>query len=168
MHREPFSPSDEPSRTSHGRTERIGPAPDRSARGDGMVDVPIEATETMPHVPVQPGPAGSAGTEEINLPFGMALLIVSHGPNIGARFLLDRDVVVAGRHPVSEIFLADVTVSRTHVEFRRDDAVFTLVDAGSLNGTYVNRERVPMAELRAGDEIQIGKFRLTFVISETR
>jgi pSer/pThr/pTyr-binding forkhead associated (FHA) protein len=167
MHRESFSSPDEPAR----RPSRGGVDPGAEHReqtnGDGVVDVPIEATATMPHVPAQSGPSGSTGVAEISLPYGMALLVVSHGPNIGARFLLDRDLILAGRHPDSDIFLDDVTVSRTHAEFRRAGGAFTLVDAGSLNGTYVNRERVPQAPLRAGDEIQIGKFRLTFMISET-
>ena len=121
----------------------------------------------MPHVPVQSDTAtGSGRSDAMSLPRGMALLVVRHGPNMGARFLLDRDLIVAGRHPDSDIFLDDVTVSRSHAEFRRSGATFALVDTGSLNGTYVNRERVPAAELRNGDEVQIGKFRLTFVISE--
>jgi pSer/pThr/pTyr-binding forkhead associated (FHA) protein len=138
----------------------------RDMPGDGVVDVPIEATETMPHVPTQSETAGGAAGGAVSLPYGMALLVVSHGPNIGARFLLDRDLIVAGRHPDSDIFLDDVTVSRSHAEFRRLDDRFVLADTGSLNGTYVNRERVPQAELRNGDEIQIGKFRLTFIESQ--
>ena len=143
------------------------PTPGRSAR-DGLVDVPIEATATMPHVPVQPDrTTGAAGADVLSLPLGMALLVISHGPNRGARFLLDRDLVVAGRHPDSDVFLDDVTVSRAHAEFHREPTgAFTIVDTGSLNGTYVNRERVPRAALRSGDEVQIGKFRLTFVVAE--
>jgi hypothetical protein len=178
MHREQF-PGSGPSTYSSGSSASgrsssasfssgpFGQPPGRPA-GDGSVDVPIEATETMPHVPVQPGrAAGPAGADVVSLPLGMALLVVSHGPNRGARFLLDREVIVAGRHPDSDVFLDDVTVSRAHAEFRRGpDGRFTIVDTGSLNGTYVNRERVPMADLRSGDEIQIGKFRLTFMVAE--
>ena len=97
------------------------------------------------------------------LPTGSALLVVKRGPNAGSRFLLDRDTTSAGRHPDSDIFLDDVTVSRRHAEFRRDGAEFVVVDVGSLNGTYVNRERVEAATLSNGDEVQIGKFRLVFV-----
>jgi hypothetical protein len=94
---------------------------------------------------------------------GTALLVVKRGPNAGSRFLLDRDTTTAGRHPESDIFLDDVTVSRRHAEFRRSGGRFRVVDAGSLNGTYVNRERVDSAELTGGDEVQIGKFRLVLL-----
>jgi pSer/pThr/pTyr-binding forkhead associated (FHA) protein len=98
------------------------------------------------------------------LPAGSALLVVKRGPNAGSRFLLDREVTTAGRHPDSDIFLDDVTVSRRHVEFRREGSVFTVRDVGSLNGTYVNRERIDSAALTGGDEVQIGKFRLVFLL----
>jgi pSer/pThr/pTyr-binding forkhead associated (FHA) protein len=91
------------------------------------------------------------------LPPGMALLVVRRGPNAGARFLLDHDVTTSGRH------LDDVTVSRRHAEFHREGATFTVRDVGSLNGTYVNRERVESATLNNGDEVQIGKFRLVYI-----
>jgi len=100
------------------------------------------------------------------LPAGSALLIAHSGPNHGARFLLDQDVTTAGRHPEADIFLDDVTVSRKHVEFRRTANGFSLVDAGSLNGTYVNNDRVDSLALRTGNEVQIGKFRLTYYASE--
>src|SRR3954470_8600122 len=76
------------------------------------------------------------------LPPGSALLVVQRGPSAGSRFLLDTEVVAAGRHPESEIFLDDVTVSRRHAEFRRTEEGFTVADVGSLNGTYVNRDRI--------------------------
>jgi hypothetical protein len=93
---------------------------------------------------------------------GTALLVVSRGPNAGSRFLLDADVVTVGRHPESDIFLDDITVSRRHAEFRRGEGGFTVDDVGSLNGTYVNRDRVDHAPLAGGDEVQIGKYRLVF------
>ena len=102
------------------------------------------------------------------LPHGSALLVAHSGPNAGARFLLDSDVTTAGRHPDADIFLDDVTVSRRHVEFRRTDRSFEVVDTGSLNGTYVNHDRVDAVELRSGNEVQIGKFRLTFYLSPAR
>ena len=98
-----------------------------------------------------------------NLPEGAALLVVKRGPNAGARFLLDQDTTTAGRHPEADIFLDDVTVSRRHAEFRRNEGSFEVVDVGSLNGTYVNREPRNSQTLAAGDEIQIGKFRLVFI-----
>lgn len=96
------------------------------------------------------------------LPPGSALLIMQRGPSAGARFLLDADRVNAGRSPDSDIFLDDVTVSRRHAVFVRELDNFTVRDLGSLNGTYVNRERIDTATLRAGDEVQVGKFRMTF------
>ena len=97
---------------------------------------------------------------------GQALLVVQRGPNAGSKFLIDKDVTTTGRHPESDIFLDDVTVSRRHAEFRRKDARFFIHDSGSLNGTYVNRQRVEEAELANGDELQIGKFKLTFFAGE--
>jgi pSer/pThr/pTyr-binding forkhead associated (FHA) protein len=99
------------------------------------------------------------------LPPGSALLVVRRGPNAGSRFLLDKDVVTAGRHPESDIFLDDVTVSRRHAEFRRtpDGRGYGIRDVGSLNGTYLNRERIDSSHLANGDEVQIGKFRLVFL-----
>jgi pSer/pThr/pTyr-binding forkhead associated (FHA) protein len=97
------------------------------------------------------------------LPAGSALLVVKRGPNAGSRFLLDQPVTSAGRHPDSDIFLDDVTVSRRHAEFRLETGDFQVVDVGSLNGTYVNREPVDSAVLANGDEVQIGKFRLVFL-----
>ena len=96
------------------------------------------------------------------LPPGHALLVVQRGPGAGSRFLLDADDVNAGRHPDSDIFLDDVTVSRRHAEFHREGEVFTVADAGSLNGTYVNRDRIDRVQLNDGDEVQIGKYRLVF------
>jgi len=100
------------------------------------------------------------------LPEGSALLLVMRGPNAGSRFRLDGDLTTAGRHPDSDIFLDDVTVSRRHAEFYRRGALFTVRDVGSLNGTYVNRERIEEAELTGGDEVQIGKFRLLFLTGQ--
>ena len=97
------------------------------------------------------------------LPPGSALLVVKRGPNAGSRFLLDSELTTAGRHPDSDIFLDDVTVSRRHAEFRLESGEFQVVDVGSLNGTYVNREPVDSAVLANGDEVQIGKFRLVFL-----
>ena len=98
-----------------------------------------------------------------SLPPGMALLVVRRGPNAGARFLLDHDVTTSGRHPDSDIFLDDVTVSRKHAEFiRKPGGVFVVRDVGSLNGTYVQRDRIDEAVLRDGDEVQIGKYRMVF------
>ena len=96
------------------------------------------------------------------LPSGSALLVVKHGAEAGARFLLDKATTTAGRHPNADIFLDDVTVSRRHAEFLRVGTSFQVRDLGSLNGTYKGGERVDIAALNDGDEVQIGKFRLTF------
>jgi pSer/pThr/pTyr-binding forkhead associated (FHA) protein len=101
------------------------------------------------------------------LPRGSALLVVKHGPNARSRFLLHHPITSAGRHPGAEIFLDDVTVSCRHAEFRLENGKFRVVDVGSLNGTYVNREPVDAAELASGDEIQIGKFRVVFFTAPT-
>ena len=93
---------------------------------------------------------------------GTALLLVLRGPNAGARFLLDAPLTTVGRHPDSDIFLDDVTVSRKHAQFEQEGDAFLVRDVGSLNGTYVNRERIERIPLRTGDEVQIGKFRLVF------
>jgi hypothetical protein len=97
------------------------------------------------------------------LPPNAALLVVKRGPNTGSRFLLDSDLTVVGRRPDSDIFLDDVTVSRRHAEFYRHGSRFVVRDVGSLNGTYVNRDRIEEVALNGGDEVQIGKFRLVFL-----
>lgn len=122
-------------------------------RADFLNEVDAQRTEQTGEQPV--------GVE--GLPPGAALLVVKRGPNAGSRFLLDQPTTSAGRHPDSDIFLDDVTVSRRHAEFRQDDDTFQVVDVGSLNGTYVNREPVDSSELQNGDEVQIGKFRLVFL-----
>jgi hypothetical protein len=94
---------------------------------------------------------------------GRGVLIVKRGPNAGSKFFLDGEATTIGRHPDSDIFLDDITVSRRHAEVRRGNEGFLLHDVGSLNGTYVNRERVEETGLRSGDEIQIGKFKLVFL-----
>jgi pSer/pThr/pTyr-binding forkhead associated (FHA) protein len=99
------------------------------------------------------------------LPSGSALLIVRRGPNVGARFLLDADSTVAGRHPDADIFLDDVTVSRRHADFTRVGTAFQVKDLGSLNGTYFDGVRIESALLSDGAEVQVGKFRLTFYAS---
>ncbi len=93
---------------------------------------------------------------------GQALLLVKRGQNAGSTFLIEADVTSIGRNPSSDVFLDDITVSRRHAELVREGGRFTLRDLGSLNGTYVNRERVDSVQLASGDEVQIGKFKLAF------
>lgn len=101
------------------------------------------------------------------LPAGNAMLIVTRGPDVGARHLLNKPTVSVGRSTKSDIFLDDITVSRHHADFVLVDGAITLVDKGSLNGSYVNRTLVDNSVvLRPGDEVQIGKFRMLFFVSE--
>lgn len=117
---------------------------------------------TTDHVAVDVGGTGLSidrsafGTHE-------GLFIVLHGPKAGARYALDSDVVTVGRHPNSVIFLDDISVSRRHAEVRRVDSRYLVRDVGSLNGTYVERNRVDEHELVDGEELQIGRFKLVFV-----
>ena len=110
---------------------------------------------------------GEPGEDELAVglpdPADTGLLVVKHGPNAGARFVLDTPVTTVGRHPESGIFLDDITVSRRHAEFVHDDDGYHVVDVGSLNGTYVNHERIERAHLASGDEVQVGKFKLVFL-----
>ena len=99
---------------------------------------------------------------------GTALLISTRGAVSGSRYLLDEDEVTVGRDPHADILLDDSTVSRHHAVFRRTNGAFEVIDAGSLNGTYVNRQRVDKASLKNGDEIMIGKFRLVFFVNTPR
>jgi pSer/pThr/pTyr-binding forkhead associated (FHA) protein len=124
------------------------------------------AVTTITLAPVEA--AGEVGEEEVtvsvgDVPQGVGLLVVKRGPNAGSRFALSAGQTTIGRHPDSDIFLDDVTVSRRHAEINNNDASFTVTDVGSLNGTYLNRERIERAELHSGDEVQIGKFRLVFL-----
>jgi pSer/pThr/pTyr-binding forkhead associated (FHA) protein len=112
----------------------------------------------------KPGEQTLTGLEALRP--GTALLVVKRGPNAGSRFQLDKSVVSAGRHPQSDIFLDDVTVSRRHADFRQVGGGFEVSDVGSLNGTYVNREPVETSALTNGDEVQIGKFRLVFLTAD--
>lgn len=128
---------------------------------------PVERTMSLDaQLPIdEPGPHRLSGQDQTAvdaLDEGSALLIVQHGPNQGARFLLDVDVTTAGRSVSGDIFLDDVTVSREHVQFLRHGTTFSVKDSGSLNGTYVNRKAVTEVQLNAGDEVQIGKYRMTF------
>jgi hypothetical protein len=127
----------------------------------------ISTTGSVPDVDSPFSPEAHQGAVDALTP-GSALLVVKRGPNAGSRFLLDQDVTTAGRHPDSDIFLDDVTVSRRHAEFRREGSGYTVHDVGSLNGTYVNREPIDAAPLSGGDEVQIGKFRLVYLTAAVR
>jgi pSer/pThr/pTyr-binding forkhead associated (FHA) protein len=94
---------------------------------------------------------------------GDAMLVVTRGNNHGATYLLDADVIRAGRNSDSDVFLDDVTVSRRHAEFHRRENHYELHDKGSLNGTYVNGDRIDSVVLKSNDEVQIGAFKLLFL-----
>lgn len=124
------------------------------------------AMATITFSPVEA--AGDVADEDVtvavnDVPTGVGLLVVKRGPNAGSRFTLGTGKTTIGRHPESDIFLDDVTVSRRHAEVHHDGAAFTVNDVGSLNGTYLNRERIEQGTLHSGDELQIGKFRLVFL-----
>ncbi len=129
------------------------------------------ADSAAPSSQLHDAATGSIETSEVDvvvgtvpeLPAGTALLAVVRGPNAGSRYLLDRDSTTIGRHPDSHVFLDDVTVSRHHARVDREDDGFVLYDLGSLNGTYLPGERVDRRELRAGAELQVGRFKLLFV-----
>ena len=136
----------------------------------GSAEGTAETTSIISFVGIDPAEA-DYGDEAVTeapaaeaLPAGTAMLVVRRGPNAGSRFLLDSDLTVVGRHADSDIFLDDVTVSRRHAEFYRSGSRFTVRDVGSLNGTYVNRERIEERDLTGGDEVQVGKFRLVFLL----
>ena len=128
-----------------------------------------DETTTITLAPVEA--AGEVETDEISvtldeLPDGVGLLVVKRGPNAGSRYVLDDQLTRVGRHPDSEIFLDDITVSRRHAEFARTERGYLLRDVGSLNGTYLNRERIEdEVTLGNGDEVQVGKFKLVFLTS---
>ena len=108
-------------------------------------------------------PIPSAGeTTIIGLPAITVPVTSTRGAVSGSRYLLDEDEITVGRDPSSDILLDDSTVSRTHAVFRRINGNYSVIDAGSLNGTYVNRQRVDSQELKNGDEIILGKFRLVY------
>jgi len=96
---------------------------------------------------------------------GTAILVIRGGEEGGSYFVLSKPVTTVGRAENSDIAFDDITVSRLHSEILRHDGNYVVRDSGSLNGTYVNQRRVDVCELRQGDELQIGKFRLVFLES---
>ncbi len=139
--------------------------------GERLVAAPGDSTRVIGAVSEDTGHQPELSEADIeavqSLPKGHALLIVERGPDAGARYLLDTDLVTVGRHPQSDIFLDDITVSRHHVNFRRTPEGMVVEDQNSLNGTYVNRTLVDgSALLRPGDEVQIGKYRMVYFVSE--
>ena len=112
-----------------------------------------DATETHPAVYV-----------EADHPDESPMIVVTRGPNAGSKLALTEGVTTIGRHPDSSVFLDDVTVSRRHAEITRERGRFIVRDAGSLNGTYLNGQRIETADLGEGDALQVGRYKLLFVV----
>ncbi len=129
-----------------------------------VTSVPDTSVSTAPVDDVADG-LDDASIGLLELPRGVGLLVVKRGIDVGTRFALESPIVRAGRHPDSDIFLDDVTVSRRHAEFMTNGQITTVRDVGSLNGTYVNRERIEEVRLSSGDEVQIGKFKLVYLVA---
>ena len=127
------------------------------ARGDETARFADDLVSSQPQA-LTPEEASAVAA----LPSDSALLVVHRGPYLGSRVQLDQDNSFPARHPDADIFLDDVTVSRKHAEFVRVGQSFTVRDLGSMNGIFVNGERVEAANLESGSEVLIGKFRLTF------
>ena len=156
--------------SSAGRVHDEGPAVMTINDHDGTTaDIADEPTSAIPR-PVLGDRDSSLGPQKQSsmaavefVPPGAATLVISRGPNSGHKLLLDQPVTTVGRHPRSGVFLDDITVSRRHAELRWVNGEVRVVDVGSLNGSYVNGEAVESTVLVHGDELQFGKFRLTFV-----
>ena len=117
---------------------------------------------TMSYVPDE-GEDESTTLEEMGVK-GPALVVRSGGGRTGETFALEGERTLIGRSPDCEIFLDDVTVSRKHAVVHRREDGFAIEDLGSLNGTFLNKERIESGELADNDEVQIGKYRLTFLL----
>ena len=133
-----------------------------------VLDLVDDRTITLTKVdPLQdaPGPDDDIVVDLDEIATGAAILVVRSGEEEGDYFVLSSAVTTIGRHAESTIVLDDITVSRRHSEIHKTDGRYLVKDAGSLNGTYVNQERVDVAELRQGDELQVGKFHLIFLES---
>lgn len=133
------------------------------AMGDTTKVIPAMTEELMSMLELDPREAEAVR----QLDPGSALLIIHRGSGAGSRYLIDTDVTSIGRHPDSDIFLDDITVSRHHAKLVRSGDAITVEDLGSLNGTYVNRTLIDgSAQLRMGDEVQVGKYRMMYFMGE--
>lgn len=112
-----------------------------------------------------PGAADDVMVDLSGIEKGQAILVVRGGDDEGDHYPIRSQVTTLGRHPESDIVLDDITVSRRHSELRLVDGRYVVSDVGSLNGTYVNQQRIDSAVLAQGDELQVGKFRLVFLQS---
>ena len=140
-----------------------------SSCGAPLEQDPGERTTITFQIDVPPeAPEDEVTFDLDDIPPGAGLLVVTRGPNAGSRLALTQPVTTVGRHPDSDIFLDDITVSRRHAEFVHSGGQYHVRDVGSLNGTYLNRERIEDAALTSGDEVQIGKFKLVFLGTDAR
>lgn len=129
------------------------------------MDLPDRRTIVLAKTdPLQDAPGGSDNVHVTitDSRSGSGLLVVRSGAQTGEHFTLNTPIVSIGRHPESTICLDDFTVSRRHAEVHHVDGAYEVRDLGSLNGTYVNQERVEERQLLHGDELQVGKFRMVF------
>ena len=133
-----------------------------SSCGERIGGGPDATTEALSVVDLDESPGNSHLADREGFPEDTGLLVVEEGPKSGSRYALDSEVVSAGRHPESDIFLDDVTVSRRHVDITHVGGEYRVNDVGSLNGTYINKQLVESAVLTDGDELQIGRFKLIF------
>jgi pSer/pThr/pTyr-binding forkhead associated (FHA) protein len=133
---------------------------ERAGEPQPKPEVEVETDPTITYLPMTDREGHPLTREEAENVEGLEgyALVVERGPSTGVTYLLREGNTTAGRHPESDIFLNDVTVSRHHCRFVVTPDSITIEDSGSTNGTYVNDERVDAAILRAGDELLIGRF----------
>ncbi|MEX1134179.1 MAG: FHA domain-containing protein [Acidimicrobiia bacterium] len=133
-----------------------------SERAPGQPDpqVEVESDPTVVYVPIQDRADHPLTREEAGSVVGFTgyALVIERGPQTGMTYVLSPGNTTVGRHPESDIFLNDVTISRQHCRFLLADGKLVVEDSGSTNGTYVNDARVDEAQLRAGDEVVVGRF----------
>ncbi|HEY4584008.1 MAG TPA: FHA domain-containing protein [Acidimicrobiia bacterium] len=133
-----------------------------SERAPGQPDpqVEVESDPTVVYVPIQDRADHPLTREEAGSVEGFTgyALVIERGPQTGMTYVLSPGNTTVGRHPESDIFLNDVTISRQHCRFLLADGKLVVEDSGSTNGTYVNDARVDGAQLRAGDEVVVGRF----------
>jgi pSer/pThr/pTyr-binding forkhead associated (FHA) protein len=129
-------------------------------------DLPADSTTSIPIVEGFTGPIGNLDFSLMDIPAGSAALVVVKGPQIGDYFVLKTSINILGRGEEADLMLDDVTVSRKHATIEKTNSGWVLMDMGSLNGTYVNREIADNIVLRGGDELQIGKYRFAFLLPD--
>jgi pSer/pThr/pTyr-binding forkhead associated (FHA) protein len=132
------------------------------ARCGALLARPESGEATMTFTPEEGGEESAQELERLGVE-GPALVVRSGGGRAGETFPLDHDQVTIGRSPDCDIFLDDVTVSRKHAILAKRDEGLVIEDQGSLNGTFLNRKRIEQGALSDGDELQIGKYKLTFL-----